>query len=278
MRIGKRHCPAEGKFKVSWARASRIRLLVQPQLVQQHLIENQLANLAIDLPNAIVERWNLVLMFFEHGIGRFRQVLSQGFVALRGQVFAAMLFKETPQNIVQKFSGVDRLQIERGFRARVKSQYSAREKSKRAVAVAAQTARAVTVLRSEMTSQHPAQISIADLAVIRSKPLVVSFALDSYALPRRRGNIALRFRPLQQLLRHCWRKSDDVRLPRRLLALSDQGHRQLISPGSVEHIMRVNIAANLLDLDLRRRNRAAQFFDIVRRDGFAAVVQGQRSR
>src|ERR1041384_1387283 len=278
MRIGKRHCPAEGKFKVSWARASRIRLLLQSQLVQQHLIEDQLANLAIDLPNALVERWNLVLMFCEHGIGRFRQVLSQFVVTSSGQIFAAMLFKETPQNIVQKFSGVDRLQIERSFRWWFKSHYSAREKSKRAVAVAAQTARSVNVLRSEMTSQHLAQISIADLAVIRSKPLTVSLALDSYALPRRRGNIALRFRPLQQLLRRCWRKSGDVRWPRRLLALPDQGHRQLTSPGSVEHIMRVNVAANLLDLELRRRNRAAQFFDIIRRDGFAAVVQGQRSR
>src|ERR1041385_1668591 len=145
MRIGKRHCPAEGKFKVSRAHAARIRLLLQSQLVQQHLIEDQLANLAIDLPNAIVERWNLVLVFLEHSVGRFRQVLSQGVVISCGQIFAAMLFKETPQNIVQKFSGVDRLQIERGFRARLKSQYSAREKSKLAIAIAAQKARPVTV-------------------------------------------------------------------------------------------------------------------------------------
>src|ERR1051325_11933185 len=150
MRIGKRHCPAEGKFKVSRAHAARIRLLLQSQLVQQHLIEDQLANLAIDLPDAIVERWNLVLVFFEHGIGRFRQVLSQGIVTSTGQIFAAMLFKETPQNIVQKLSGVDRLQIERSFRARRSEEHTAREKSKLAIAIAAQTARTVNVLRSEM--------------------------------------------------------------------------------------------------------------------------------
>src|SRR5437773_1468069 len=108
-----------------------------------------------------------------------------------------MLFKEAPQNIVQQFAGVDRLQIERGFRARLKSQYSTREKAKCAVAIAAQTTGAINVIRSEMTSQHPAQISITDLAVIGSKPLAVSLALNSHALPRRRGNIALRGRPLQ---------------------------------------------------------------------------------
>src|SRR5437588_4865543 len=103
-----------------------------------------------------------------------------------------MLFKEAPQNIVQKFTRVDRLQIERGFRARFKSQYSTREKAKCAVAIAAQTAGTINVFRSEMTSQHPAQIRITDLAIIRSKPLAISLALDSDALPRRRRDIACR--------------------------------------------------------------------------------------
>src|SRR5947207_14400386 len=108
-----------------------------------------------------------------------------------------MLFKEASQNIVEQFSGVDRLQIERGFRARFKSQYSTREKAKCAVAIAAQTAGAVNVIRSEMTSQHPAQIRVTDLAIIRSKPLAISLALDTHALACRRGNFALRGRALQ---------------------------------------------------------------------------------
>ena len=196
MRIGRRRGPAERKFKVRRPQATRIRLLLQPQLVQQHLIENQLPNLAINFPNAIVERRNLVLVFFEHSVGRFRQVLLQCVVTLSGQIFAAMLFKEAPQNIVQKFAGVDRLQIECGFRARLKSQYSTREKAKCAVAIAAQTAGAVNVIRSELTSQHPAQIRDTDLAVIRSKPLAISLALDSHALPCRRRDIALGGRTL----------------------------------------------------------------------------------
>src|SRR5205085_12099903 len=110
-----------------------------------------------------------VLVFFEHSVGRFRQILLQCVVTLSGQIFAAMLFKEAPQNIVQQFAGVDRLQIERGFRARFKSQYSTREKPKCTVAIAAQTAGTVNVLRSEMTSQHLAQIRVTDLAIIRSK-------------------------------------------------------------------------------------------------------------
>src|SRR2546430_2151159 len=96
-----------------------------------------------------------------------------------------MLFKEAPQDIVQKFAGVDRLQIERGFRARLKSQYSTREKAKCAVAIAAQTAGAINVIRSEMSRQHPAQISVTNLAIISSKRFTISLALNGYALPRR---------------------------------------------------------------------------------------------
>src|SRR5437764_8706259 len=108
-----------------------------------------------------------------------------------------MLFKEAPQKIGQKVAGVERLQVEGGFRARVESQYSTREKAKCAVAIAAQTAGAVDVFRSEMTSQHPAQIRVTDLAIIRSKPFTISVALNGHALPRRRGNIALRCRTYQ---------------------------------------------------------------------------------
>src|SRR5438067_10295383 len=103
-----------------------------------------------------------------------------------------MLFKEAPQNIVQQFAGVDRLQIERGFRAWFKSQYSTREKAKCAVAIAAQTAGAVNVLRPEMSCQHLAQIRITDLAIIRSKPFAISLSLNGHPLPRRRRDIAFR--------------------------------------------------------------------------------------
>jgi len=69
------------------------------------------------------------------------------------QRLATMTLEEASQDVVQKFSCVNRLQVERRFAARFESQHSLREEAIRAVAINTQTARAVNEVRAKLQFQ-----------------------------------------------------------------------------------------------------------------------------
>src|SRR5262252_3362189 len=95
------------------------------------------------------------------------------------EIIAAMVFKKPAQDVVQQFAGVDRLQIERGFAARLKPQDAVAEKPEGAISIGAQTAGAVDMLRAEVLLQHPSQVRIRDLAIIRSEPFAMPRLLNA---------------------------------------------------------------------------------------------------
>src|SRR6185369_16462335 len=100
-----------------------------------------------------------------------------------------MLLKKAPQNIVQQLARVDGLQVESGFAARLEAQHAITEKSERAIAVGAQTTGTVNVFGTEMTLQHPLQIGIRNLAIVRTEPITVARLLNLDAFPRGRRNV-----------------------------------------------------------------------------------------
>src|SRR5205807_10487605 len=183
MRITSRRNSTESQFKVGWPNAAVIGLLLQPQLVKQNLIEDQLANLAIDFPDAIVERRNFVFVFPENGVGRLSHVGTEMVSVARWQILATMFFKEATQNVVQQLAGVNRLQIERGFAARFELQDTICKKAKRAIAIRAESARAVDMLEAEVSRQHHPQISLINLAIVGTEPVLVTLMLDFHATP-----------------------------------------------------------------------------------------------
>src|SRR5690242_10588120 len=100
-----------------------------------------------------------------------------------------MLFKKAPQNVVQQFSRVNRLQIEGGFAARLNPQHAIAEKSERTIAKGTETAGAVNVFRAEMPRQHQAEIFVGDFAVIWTKPFAMTLMLNLDPVPRRRRDV-----------------------------------------------------------------------------------------
>src|SRR6185369_15029370 len=119
------------------------RFCLQTQFVEQDLIENQLADFAIDLPDAFIQRWDPIFMLFENGISRSAQFSAQHFAVAIGQVIAAMLLKKAPQDIVQQLARIDGLQVESRFAARLEAQHAIAKKSERTIAIGAQTTGAV---------------------------------------------------------------------------------------------------------------------------------------
>src|SRR6476661_6126223 len=94
-----------------------------------------------------------------------------------------MLLEETTQNVVQQLAGVDGLQIERRFAARLDTQDAITEKSEGAVSVRAQPAGTVNMIRSEMIGEHLPQIIIRNFTVVSAEPVAVPrmFNPDSFA-------------------------------------------------------------------------------------------------
>src|SRR6266576_1093097 len=101
-----------------------------------------------------------------------------------------MLLKKAPQNIVQQFSRVNRLQIQSGFAARLDPQNPIAKKSERTIAVGAQAAGAVNMVSSEMPRQHQPQIIIRDFPIEWAKPSAVPLMLNVDPVPRRRRDVA----------------------------------------------------------------------------------------
>ena len=52
---------------------------LNPQFIQQHLIQQNLANLAVDFPDLFVERRHHSLVFVENSIREFAQLLLERF-------------------------------------------------------------------------------------------------------------------------------------------------------------------------------------------------------
>jgi len=94
-------------------------------------------------------------------------------------------FKEATQNVVQQLAGVDRLQVERRFAARLEFQNSLTKKSIRAVAVDAQPAGTVHEVTAKPLVHEREQMRIGNLAVVWSKARPGAFAFNLDAPERR---------------------------------------------------------------------------------------------
>jgi hypothetical protein len=63
-------------FKVTGTNVSP-RLLLDPQLVKQNLVENYLSDLAVDLPDVGIQRWHRALVFLKNLFGHIAQLKTQ---------------------------------------------------------------------------------------------------------------------------------------------------------------------------------------------------------
>src|SRR5205807_9696475 len=120
----------ESEFKIRRSNAAVVGSVLQAQFVEQDLVENQFANLAIDLPDALIERWHHSFVLGKDFIGNFGDLVTQILSIQRRQVLSTTTLKEPAQNVVQQLAGIDGLQIERGLAAWFESQDACRKESK----------------------------------------------------------------------------------------------------------------------------------------------------
>src|SRR6185369_3255282 len=165
---GRSH-PAEGDFEVRRQHLLRFGGFLNFQLVQEHLIEENLPNLSIDLPDLFVEWRHDAFVLVKNVVGNGRQFLLQLPAIQLVQRFATMTLKEPAQNIVQQFSRIDRLQIERCFTAWLEPQHSLRKKPVCTVAVNAEAAGAVNKVRTEFEFEQVQKIGIRDLSIVTAE-------------------------------------------------------------------------------------------------------------
>src|SRR5581483_3517178 len=199
------------------------------------------------------------------------------FKILIRQIVAAMLLKEPAQNVVQKFAGVDRQQVERGFAARFELQHPVREETERAVSVCAEPARAVNMIRAEMPLEHRTQIRICDLAIVRPEPTAVALVLDLCALQRGCGNKFAKFGLSQEFGNEPCRKIARRSTARLTFPLANQNRRQFCRCRSCGKLMSIDITADLHYVEFRRCNGAPQLFNGVRRNRLSPIAQRQGS-
>src|SRR6185369_6998610 len=112
------------------------------------LFKNDLANLAIEFPDLFVERRHHLLVQIEYLICNLQKFIFEFGALQRIEALAAILFKEAPQNVMQKFAGVQGLQIERRLPARFELQYSLGKKAISALAKGSQRAGAMDGFRT----------------------------------------------------------------------------------------------------------------------------------
>src|SRR6267143_1578177 len=109
----------------------------------------------------------------------FQQFLTKLCALHRIEAFSSMAFKETPQNVVQEFAGVQRLQIQRCLAAWFELQDSLREKAIGAVAEGAKTTGAMNGVRTKSLLDQSQQIGISNLPVVRTKSLSRALAFNA---------------------------------------------------------------------------------------------------
>ena len=100
---------AEGEFEIHGNDTTLARSLLQTQFIKQDLIENQFANLAINFPDAPIQRRDESFVLVKNLIRNFRKLTTQRFSILPRQILFAVLFEESSQNVVQQFAGINRL-------------------------------------------------------------------------------------------------------------------------------------------------------------------------
>ncbi len=270
---------AKRDFKIRRKHLLTFRFLLNFQLVQQHLVQEDLANLSIDLPDLFVERRHDAFVFVKHTVGNCGEFCLQFLAIELVQRLATMTFKEAAQNVVQQFACVDRLEIERRFTARLESQHALRKEAIRTIAVDAETAGAVNEVRSKLLVQQSQQIRIGDLAVVRTKSRAGAFALDLDAPQRSVAEKTVVARERQQSLDSRLRQQARLSAAMQmafLLAHETDFHFSRVR--CVVEVLAVVIATDDLSFDSERRNRASQFVDVVRSDSFGIVSQQQRAR
>src|SRR5215510_8042889 len=107
------------KFEVGGSHVFRQSLLLNGQLIVEHLFEQQFSYLAIDAPHARIERRHCALVFVEDFIGNLAKLAPQLSAVKFGEPLAAMPLEEATQRFVKKTSRVKRGQVERRFTARL---------------------------------------------------------------------------------------------------------------------------------------------------------------
>src|SRR5215813_1286271 len=115
---------AKCHFEIRRHNAKRRRCFLDLQFIQQNLVQQNLANLAINLPDLLVQRGHHTLMLVEYTIGEALQLLTQRPAVELVQRLAPVLLKKASQNVMQELAGVDSLQIERSFATRLQLEHS----------------------------------------------------------------------------------------------------------------------------------------------------------
>src|SRR2546425_4100906 len=119
MRIGVFAPHPERELEVCRSHIHNTRLLLNGQLVVEHLFEQQFPYLAIDAPDARIERRHRALVLGEDFIGDFAKFAPKLDPVKVGEPLTAMTLEETTKRLVQKASRVERGQIKRRFAARL---------------------------------------------------------------------------------------------------------------------------------------------------------------
>src|ERR1051325_11246135 len=169
---------AKRQLKPRRGHCAAFRLRLHVKLVKQDLIENDLANLAIEFPDLLIERRHDSFVLIENFISDLQQLAAQFLALVILETPAAILFEEPPQNVVQQFAGIKRLQIQRGLAARFEFQNSLREEAISTNSKSSQTAGAVNNVDAESTIEECEQMRIADLPVVWSKAFAPTFAFN----------------------------------------------------------------------------------------------------
>src|SRR5438876_5655107 len=85
---------AERNFKIRGPDVS-FGLFLNAQFKEQHLIEQYLANLTINLPDLRIERRHDAFMFIKHSIGNLAKFTAQGGQILPAQALLTMALKKS---------------------------------------------------------------------------------------------------------------------------------------------------------------------------------------
>src|SRR5262249_17760593 len=149
--------------------AKRRRCFLDLQFIQQNLVQQNLANLAINLPDLLVQRGHHTLMLVEYTIGEALQLLTQRPAVELVQRLAPGLLKKTSQKVMQELAGVDSLQIERSFATRLQLEHSLAKESVATICIGAKAAGAVDELATKALVEQSNQVRIRDPAIVRSK-------------------------------------------------------------------------------------------------------------
>src|SRR5678815_5684745 len=124
-------------------------LFLYLEFIKQHLVEQDFPNLAINLPNLFIQRRHHTLVFVKDFVRQIAQLIKQFLAVQLIQGLTAMLLKETPQDVMKQFAGIDCLEIESGLSARFEFQNTLAKKTISAVSIDAQSAGAVNKLRTK---------------------------------------------------------------------------------------------------------------------------------